>query len=373
MAVESPTLTGPVTDESRNVRGFRFSRLVRASGYVAVFLALASAAASFLILIGLTPIAPTPDVVFKAMLVNGVLVAFLVLVIAWVVGSLVVARSRGQAGAALHIRIVALFSLVAVLPAALLAVTASITLDRGLDNWFSTRTRSIVDNSLSLAQAFAEQQAVLLRADILAAKLELERAASLHKDDPARFAVFLNSISTDHNLPGALPCRQQRNASRAGARLPPRAVSGAGCAGHPAGEEQSRSGGDRRPRADQHHRRDHRPAGLRQYVPLRRTAARPQGHALSGDDQRQRRRIPDAGSDPLRHADRLRHSLPRRHGGGAPVGDLARHRLCQPAGGADPAADRRRQGGIARQSPAFRSIRAIRTATSARSAPPSTP
>ncbi len=202
MAVESPSLTGPVTDETRGERGFQFSRLVRASGYVAVLLALGSAAGSFLILIGLTPIAPTPDVVFKAMLVNGALVAFLVLVIAWVVGSLMVARTRGQAGASLHIRIVGLFSLVAVLPAALLAVTASITLDRGLDNWFSTRTRSIVDNSLSLAQAFAEQQAVLLRADILAAKLELERAASLHKEDSARFAVFLNAIATDHNLPG---------------------------------------------------------------------------------------------------------------------------------------------------------------------------
>ncbi len=192
----------PVADEARTARDFQFSGLVRASGYIAVLLALGSAAATFLILMGLTPIAPTPDVVFNAMVVNGALVAFLVLVIAWVVGSLVVARSRGQAGAALHIRIVGLFSLVAVLPAALLAMTASITLDRGLDNWFSTRTRAIIDNSLSLAQAFAEQQAVLLRADVTAAKLELERASSLHKDDPQRFAIFLNAIASDHNLPG---------------------------------------------------------------------------------------------------------------------------------------------------------------------------
>ena len=110
--------------------------------------------------------------------------------------------SRGQAGARLHIRIVALFSLVAAVPAALLAITASITLDRGLDNWFSTRTQAIVDNSLSLAQAFAEQQALLLRADILAVKSELERASSLHNDDPARFDTFLNSLAIDHKLPG---------------------------------------------------------------------------------------------------------------------------------------------------------------------------
>ena len=192
-------MSGAVPDEER---GFQFSRLVRASGYVAVLLALASAAGTFMILIGLTPIAPTPGVVLQAMIVNGALVAFLILVIAWVVGNLVIARIRGQAGARLHIRVVALFSLVAAVPAALLAITASITLDRGLDNWFSTRTQAIVDNSLSLAQAFAEQQALLLRADILSVKSELERASSLHNDDPARFDTFLNSLAIDHKLPG---------------------------------------------------------------------------------------------------------------------------------------------------------------------------
>ena len=202
MMADSSSLTGSVVEEPRAIRGFGFSRLVRAAGYVVVLLALASAAGTFLILIGLTPIAPTPNVVLAAMVVNGVLVGFLIVVIAWVVGSLVIARSRGQAGASLHIRIVVLFSLVAAVPAALLAVTASITLDRGLDNWFSTRTRAIVDTSLSVAQAFAEQQALLLRADMLAAKLELERASSLHSEDPARFAIFLNSIASDHDLPG---------------------------------------------------------------------------------------------------------------------------------------------------------------------------
>ncbi len=192
-----------MTNEARVARGFEFSRLVRASGYVAVMLALISAAGTFVILMGLTPIAPTPNVVLTAMLVNGGLVAFLMIVIAWVVGTLVRARLRGEAGSRLHIRIVGLFALIAAVPAVLLAMTASISLDRGLDNWFSTRTRAIVDNSLSLAQAFAEQQAVLLRADVFTVKAELERANTLYSDDPARFETFLNSLAADHNLPGA--------------------------------------------------------------------------------------------------------------------------------------------------------------------------
>ena len=111
---------------------------------------------------GLTPIAPTPKVVLIAMLVNGGLVGFLVLVVGWETWSLVQARRRGRAAARLHIRIVALFSLVAATPAILVAVVASVTLDRGLDNWFSTRTQAIIDTSQSIAQAYVDQQAQTL-------------------------------------------------------------------------------------------------------------------------------------------------------------------------------------------------------------------
>ncbi len=52
------------------------------------------------------------------------------------------ARRRGRAGARLHVRIVGLFSVIAAAPAILVAVVASVTLDRGLDRLFSTRTRS---------------------------------------------------------------------------------------------------------------------------------------------------------------------------------------------------------------------------------------
>jgi two-component system nitrogen regulation sensor histidine kinase NtrY len=50
------------------------------------------------------------------------------------------------AGAQLHIRIVSLFSVIAIVPAILLAVFASVSLDRGLDHWFSSRTKSIIKN-----------------------------------------------------------------------------------------------------------------------------------------------------------------------------------------------------------------------------------
>ncbi|HVY18528.1 MAG TPA: PAS domain-containing sensor histidine kinase [Bauldia sp.] len=200
MTVEAAPLVQPLPELPADARSFEFTRLIRASGYVAVVLALAATTASFFILMGLTPIAPSPDVVFAALLVNGGLVGFLIFVIAWEVVSLVVANRRGRAAARLHIRIVALFSLVAAAPAVLLAIAASVSLDRGLDNWFSTRTRAIVENSLSIAQAYAEQQSIQLRMDTTAIRNELQRAPTLLNDDEARFETFFASLAQERNL-----------------------------------------------------------------------------------------------------------------------------------------------------------------------------
>ena len=44
--------------------------------------------------------------------------------------------------------------MIAAVPAILVAVVASITLDRGLDRLFSTRTRGMIENSLIVADAY---------------------------------------------------------------------------------------------------------------------------------------------------------------------------------------------------------------------------
>ena len=65
--------------------------------------------------------------------VNAVAVLLLLAIIAREVWNIVQARRRGRAAARLHVQIVGLFSVIAAAPAVLVAVVASITLDRGLD------------------------------------------------------------------------------------------------------------------------------------------------------------------------------------------------------------------------------------------------
>ena len=81
-------------------------------GLVVMVLSLVSGLSTYLILTGLTPIVPRNEVVRWVLLINIILIAAMIAVIAWQVGGLWRAWVDKAAGARLHIRIVALFSVI---------------------------------------------------------------------------------------------------------------------------------------------------------------------------------------------------------------------------------------------------------------------
>jgi two-component system, NtrC family, nitrogen regulation sensor histidine kinase NtrY len=146
-------------------------------GLVVVSLAVISGLATFLILTGLTPIVPRSSVVVTVLLVNLVLIVAMIAMTTWQVGGLWRAWRENIAGARLHIRIVALFSLIAALPALLLAIAATTTFSRSLDGWFSNRTRTIIANSLDVANAYLEEHGQVIRTDIVNMAKDLDDSA----------------------------------------------------------------------------------------------------------------------------------------------------------------------------------------------------
>jgi two-component system nitrogen regulation sensor histidine kinase NtrY len=187
-----------------NVAGPAGGGLKLASGILgplAVGLALLSAAVTFLVLTGLTPILPTHEVVVTVLLANVATVVILLAIIAREVLLIVQARRRGRAGARLHVRIVGLFSVIAAVPAILVAIVASITLDRGLDRWFSSRTQALIANSLTVAEVYFREHAAMIRSDIMSMAIDLGRAKPLFDQDRARFRQFLNAQAAFRGLP----------------------------------------------------------------------------------------------------------------------------------------------------------------------------
>ena len=190
--------------------------IARTVGVFAVVLALLSALTTFMVLAGLTPIAPTHQVVVTLLLVNAVTVALLVGLIGREMWRVMQARRRGRAAARLHVRIVALFSVIAAAPAILVAVVASVTLDRGLDRLFSQQTHSLIENSLIVADAYVREHAQIARADTIATAIELARAKPLFDQIARPVSQVPCRAGVDPRLAGGHAARQGSQRHRAG-------------------------------------------------------------------------------------------------------------------------------------------------------------
>jgi len=146
-------------------------------GLVVVVLSLVAALATYLILTGLTPIVPRNELVWPVLAINVALIAAMIFVIARQFVGLWRAWRDKVAGARLHVRIVALFSIIATLPALLLAIGATTTFSRSLDGWFSTSTRNIIENSLHVAQAYVDEHGQVIRTDAVNMARDIDQAA----------------------------------------------------------------------------------------------------------------------------------------------------------------------------------------------------
>ncbi len=174
--------------------------------------ALLCAIATLLMLLGLTPIAPTSSVVFTSVVINGLFVLGLIALIAREVARLMKARSRGRAAARLHIRIVVLFSIVAITPAILVAIVASLTLNVGLDRWFGVRTQQIISSSQNVAQAYLMENASYLQGQTVSMANDLERNRSLFNLDRTGFADLMTRQARGRGLLGAFLVRRDGSA-----------------------------------------------------------------------------------------------------------------------------------------------------------------
>ena len=157
-----------------------------------------------MVLAGLTPIAPTHNVVVLLLAVNIVTVVLLLALIGRELWRVLQARRRGRAASRLHVRIVALFSVISAVPAILVAVFASVTLDRGLDRLFSRQNRSLIENSMIVSDAYVRDHVQFARAENIAIAIELVRARPLFDQSREQFHQFLTVQASIRGLPAVM-------------------------------------------------------------------------------------------------------------------------------------------------------------------------
>jgi two-component system nitrogen regulation sensor histidine kinase NtrY len=167
-------------------------------------LAVASGAFTYAVLSGLTPYTPTRSGLLALALVNLTLGLSLAALIAWRVVKLLAERKSGRAGAKLHVRLVAWFSTIAVVPAILVAIFAGVTLNLGMDAMFSGRVQNALNSAVNVSHAYVTDHATTIENDVVAIADALQHDPTLfdknRKVRPVQFIDRLKQLTSDRGL-----------------------------------------------------------------------------------------------------------------------------------------------------------------------------
>jgi two-component system nitrogen regulation sensor histidine kinase NtrY len=172
-------------------------------------LALAALAAvlgigSFVMMSSGAPLTMRPNLISALVLSN---LSVLLILGASLAGRLTrvwVERRRGSAGSRLHVRLVLLFSVVAVLPTILVGAFATAWFSLGIQYWFNDRIRTALNEGLQASQGYLSAHEETIKTDALGMKADLERAGQVLFEDPQAFGQVLSTQTTLRGLDEAV-------------------------------------------------------------------------------------------------------------------------------------------------------------------------
>ncbi|HEY1261725.1 MAG TPA: PAS domain-containing sensor histidine kinase [Stellaceae bacterium] len=148
--------------------------------------ALASGIATYMALTGAPPFGPHPGAVLSLLNLDLLLLLALGGLIAKRLLQVWAERRRGLAGSRLQIRLVVLFSLIAVTPTIIVAIFSYLFFSYGVESWFSDKVRTAISESLAVAEAYLHEHQRAIRADALAMANDLNRDAVQLQLNPAQ-------------------------------------------------------------------------------------------------------------------------------------------------------------------------------------------
>ena len=138
-------------------------------------LAILTGLATYVAGSGNSPYEADGGLLLPLLYINVVMVLVFSAVVARRLAEVWVQRRRGLAGSRLHIRLVVLFSTVAVIPTIIVALFAYAFLNIGMESWFSDKVRTALSESRAVAQAYLAEHQQNIRADALAVAADFNR------------------------------------------------------------------------------------------------------------------------------------------------------------------------------------------------------
>ncbi|WP_414713654.1 sensor histidine kinase [Sphingomonas sp.] len=171
----------------------RQRRLLRVVELLVLLTVIGVAAGSYLVIShsGKNDTLLTPPVVALLLVANLVPIISLMVFTARRVAMRRAAASPIGGGGRLHVRLVALFSVVASVPTLLVVVFASLLFQYGVQFWFSNRARAVLENSNEVAQAYIKENSRRLANDMVASRTDFRSAVSQASLQDQRMQYFV--------------------------------------------------------------------------------------------------------------------------------------------------------------------------------------
>ncbi len=142
---------------------------------------------------GSSPTVPASRTVLVVLSLNLVLIMALAAAAGWRALRLF-APGAEDAGVRLHRRFVGLFALAAVLPAIVVALFFGLLVNRGVETWFSSRIRTVVDNAATVAKSYLadQEQRVTENVGPMAKDLNLPKIAAMLSTRRLTYSALLS-------------------------------------------------------------------------------------------------------------------------------------------------------------------------------------
>ncbi len=146
----------------------------------------------------------TPNLMFALVLSNLVVLLLLGAVLAGRITRIWVESRRGSAGSRLHVRLVMLFSVVAVTPAIVVAVFATAFFNLGIQSWFNDSVRIALNEGLEASRGYLEEHRNNIRIDVLGMANDIARDGRFVPNDPFALNLYLQTQSFARGLTEAI-------------------------------------------------------------------------------------------------------------------------------------------------------------------------
>ena len=185
-----------------------------------IFAAVASGVATYTALSSNPPFGKDTETVVLLLYLDLAILLMLGAIVARRLVGIWAARRRGSAGSRLHVRLVALFAVVAVAPAILVAVFSAVVFHISVQTWFSDRVSTAINESLSVAQGYLDENRNSLRYVAQNQASAIEKNAQFLTPNSRPFNDFLTQLTLSQNLRGIMVIdRNSRVIARSGYAL----------------------------------------------------------------------------------------------------------------------------------------------------------